>query len=243
MKIIKWKVIKWEGKWKAIWFPTLNIQVLKTSIAFWVYKVNIIINWELYKWAWCLLEKKNVFETHVLDFDQDIYWQEVEIIIIKKIRDNIRFENINKLSNQIQKDISIISNTEIIVLTFWTFDLFHKWHQFYLQQAKKYWDKLITIIGRDLTVAKLKWSKPRQNEYDRLKQVKKSWIPDKIYLWDKVNFLNCLSKLKADIVCLGYDQKSHLQFNLEKYLKENKLKIEIIVIKWYKPEIYKSSKL
>ena len=244
MQIIKWKVIKWKGIWKTIWFPTLNIKIWKSSIGYWVYKVNAIINWKLFKWAWCYLEGGIIFEVHIFDFNKDIYWKEIEIIILKKIRDNKKFDKSDQLSNQIKRDILIIKKTKITVLTFWTFDIFHKWHEFYLNEAKKYWDKLITIIGRDTTVEKLKWFKPRQSESERLKNVKKSWIPDEAHLWNESDFLYCLKKFKASTICLGYDQKSHLHFNLEKYLKENKLDgVEVVVISSYKPGIYKSSKL
>ncbi|MCG6911057.1 MAG: bifunctional riboflavin kinase/FAD synthetase [Deltaproteobacteria bacterium] len=46
-------------------------------------------------------------EVHILDFDSDIYAQEIRINFIQRIRDEIKFANIEELSEQITKDIAI----------------------------------------------------------------------------------------------------------------------------------------
>lgn len=43
-------------------------------------------------------------ETHLLDFDKDLYDREIEVRFHKKIRDIIRFEQLEKLQEQLQKD-------------------------------------------------------------------------------------------------------------------------------------------
>ena len=51
-----------------------------------------------------------VLEIHLFDFDQDIYSKRLRVKFIKKIRDEKKFENLDMLKLQIQKDISIAKN-------------------------------------------------------------------------------------------------------------------------------------
>jgi riboflavin kinase/FMN adenylyltransferase len=44
-------------------------------------------------------------EVHLLDFNNDLYDQNIRVNFIKRIRDEQKFSNIEELSNQIQKDI------------------------------------------------------------------------------------------------------------------------------------------
>ncbi|MEI6711388.1 MAG: adenylyltransferase/cytidyltransferase family protein [bacterium] len=41
-------------------------------------------------------------------------------------------------------------------MTFGTFDRFHPGHEYYLREAKKLGDTLITIVARDNTVERIK---------------------------------------------------------------------------------------
>jgi riboflavin kinase/FMN adenylyltransferase len=45
-------------------------------------------------------------ETHVLDFDQDIYRKQVQLHFVENIRIEKKFNSIDELINQIQKDAS-----------------------------------------------------------------------------------------------------------------------------------------
>lgn len=129
-----------------------------------------------------------------------------------------------------------------IVLTFGTFDIFHLGHEYYLREAKKYGEKLVTIIARDQTVKNLKWSYPRNDENMRKKRVEESLIPDTVLLGELENYYNCIIEQHADIICLGYDQR-HLADGLEKFLNENNLSTQIIRLEPFQEDIYKSSKL
>ena len=44
-------------------------------------------------------------EVHILDFDENIYGQNIRVNFISHIRDEIKFANINELSEQIRRDI------------------------------------------------------------------------------------------------------------------------------------------
>ncbi len=128
------------------------------------------------------------------------------------------------------------------VITFWAFDFVHKWHKYYLKEAKKHWNKLITVVARDSTIERIKWKKPMNNENQRLSDIKNLWIADIVELWDKTDMMCAIKKYKPDIVAIGYDQNSFI-YELSEYLSINKLKTSVVTIDWHKTEIYKSSKL
>jgi len=49
-------------------------------------------------------------EVHILDFNQDIYSEEIELIFVRKIRDEQKFSHIDSLVSQLQKDEALIRN-------------------------------------------------------------------------------------------------------------------------------------
>ena len=49
--------------------------------------------------------KQKTVETHILDFNQDIYGKKIEVFFLKKIRNEIKFENVNQLMEQIKRDM------------------------------------------------------------------------------------------------------------------------------------------
>ena len=46
-------------------------------------------------------------EVHILDFDQNLYEQQIKINFLKRIRDEIKFDSIEALSEQIRNDIAV----------------------------------------------------------------------------------------------------------------------------------------
>lgn len=52
-------------------------------------------------------EKKVILETHLFDFDKEIYGQYVEVHFKHKIRDEVCFQSIDELKVQIEKDIVV----------------------------------------------------------------------------------------------------------------------------------------
>lgn len=240
IKIIKGIVIKWKQLWRNIWLRTANIEYNNNDIVDWVYKINIKINWKIYKWAWCFRKKLNIFEAHIFDFNKNIYNQKIEIIILQKIRNNKKIKNIEELKLLIKNDINKIKKIKYNVLTFWSFDLVHPWHKYFLNQSKKYWDKLITILATDSNIKKMKWHKSKYNIEKRINDVKNLNISDEVIKWTENNPLKFLDIYKPKIICLWYDQ-IWFSDNLFKYIEQNKLNIEIIRIKPYKKNIYKSS--
>jgi len=236
IETISGEVIKWQQLWRKLWYKTANIFLTNINISYWVYKVNIIIENTIYHWIWTYLEWKNLFETHIFNFNKNIYWENIEVVLLKKLRDNKKFNSLKELKENIKKDIRKSKKNKIIVLTFWTFDKLHPWHEYYLNNAKKYSDKLITIIWTDKNVEKIKWKKTKYSQYIRKTNLEKLKISDIILIWDEKNPLKWIEEYKPQIICLWYDQIGFI-----KQLKNSNNDIEIIRLKPFKENIYKSS--
>jgi riboflavin kinase / FMN adenylyltransferase len=50
---------------------------------------------------------KLLLEVHVIDFDSDLYGRHVHVHFLKKLRDEMKFENLDALKAQIAKDVAI----------------------------------------------------------------------------------------------------------------------------------------
>ena len=93
-----------------IGFPTANIDYPESivKIPYGVYCVKIgekrgIMNWGMKPTVHNTLCP--VSETHIFDFDGDLYGQELRIEILNRIRGEIKFQNLEELKKQIKKDI------------------------------------------------------------------------------------------------------------------------------------------
>ena len=144
-----------------------------------------------------------------------------------------------------QDDILSHLITMKTVLVSGTFDGIHKGHKNYFQQARKLGHRLFAIVARDSIAEKIKNKKPQLSEKERIKQVKACDEIDRVYLGiigsDKEIF-DFTASIAPDIIALGYDQKAYTE-NLEKEMIERGLDVEIVRLKPYKPEKYKSSLL
>ncbi len=49
--------------------------------------------------------KEPLLEVHIFDFDEDIYGELLKVTFLKKIRDEMKFKNLDKLKTQIEQDI------------------------------------------------------------------------------------------------------------------------------------------
>ena len=52
--------------------------------------------------------KHRTVEVHIIDFSEDLYGKEIEVSLVEKIRDDIKFENIEDLIDRIKKDIEFV---------------------------------------------------------------------------------------------------------------------------------------
>lgn len=129
------------------------------------------------------------------------------------------------------------------IITFGTFDLFHKGHESYLKQAKKLGDFLIVVVARDVNAKKVKGALPFNSEKKRTEKIKKSGLADLVVIGDKKDRYRMLEKYKPDIIGLGYDQKVDVPELKKKLLEFGLENVRIKRLKAFKPDIYKSSKI
>ena len=121
------------------------------------------------------------------------------------------------------------------IMVFGTFDVLHKGHLNFLEQARERGDFLIAVIGRDLSVKNIKGKFPIENEELRRKNIAK--YVDKAVLGDLNDFYKVIRENKPDTICLGYDQN---EFQLKEKIKDIGI-IEIIRLDAYLPNKFKSS--
>jgi len=124
---ISGKVVKGNELGRTIGFPTANVKYPENLIKmpYGCYKTTLKIKDNIYKSITNVgvkptVEKKAapLLETHILNFDKNIYGQEIEIYFERFIRPEKKFNSIDELKSQIINDINI---------TLWTFVNFHKY--------------------------------------------------------------------------------------------------------------------
>ncbi len=111
---IRGRVIKGAGRGKQIGIPTANlaldryrrypkngVYITKTKFgdSTW-YSVTNIGNNPTFN------DGNDIFvETHILDFDNDIYGNEIEVSFVKRLRSEMKFTSVNELIDQIKIDV------------------------------------------------------------------------------------------------------------------------------------------
>jgi riboflavin kinase / FMN adenylyltransferase len=116
-------VLKGEGRGRMLGFPTANIDVFEEFVT---------PNDGVYLGYIDILDKKfastrfpsimNIgsnptfkgkrkwIESHIINFNEDIYGCSIRVSFLKKLRDEISFQNKEELINQIKKDMDFIKN-------------------------------------------------------------------------------------------------------------------------------------
>ncbi len=102
-------VIEGKKRGKSLGYPTANV-ALDKPISQGIYISEIVIDDVRYP-ALTFIGDARTFgdqevlsETYVLSFDQDIYGKQVNISLLKKIRENMKFESAEKLVEQMKQD-------------------------------------------------------------------------------------------------------------------------------------------
>jgi len=134
-----------------------------------------------------------------------------------------------------------------IVLASGVFDLLHLGHVKFLEEAKRTGGKnaeLIVIVARDSTVAKRKGEKPIMPENQRRALVESLKVVDEAILgFEDFNIEKVVSKIKPDVIAMGYDQESMARA-VEKVIAEKNLPIKIVRIgKFGEDELNSSSEI
>lgn len=105
------KVVEGAKLGRELGFPTANLVYPENiiKIPYGVYKAEAlnkpaILNWGIKP---TVGENHPILEVHIPGFDEDLYNQEIEVKFIKRIRDERKFDSLEELKSQIEKDLKI----------------------------------------------------------------------------------------------------------------------------------------
>lgn len=118
---LKGEVVGGKRIGRTIDFPTANIDINKNIVLpkIGVYYTNVELNGEVYKGITSVgnnptVNGKNItVETHILDFDEDIYGKEIKLYFISKIRDEKKFNSLEELKLQLINDKNFAEKSNI----------------------------------------------------------------------------------------------------------------------------------
>jgi riboflavin kinase/FMN adenylyltransferase len=113
---LRGEVVTGDGRGRAIGFPTANLRLLDTEKivpAVGVYAVFVRVG-ESMDWRRGVMNvgyrptvtdaSELVAEVHILDTDADLYGRTLEVAIVKRLRDERRFDGLDSLVAQIARD-------------------------------------------------------------------------------------------------------------------------------------------
>ena len=110
--IIKGEVIHGAQLGRKMGFPTANIDARNIKVDNGVYYSRVTIDSKTYNAMSNIGIRPSVdgntrlLETHLFNFAGDLYGQEIEVELIRKIRNERRFDSIDQLKGQLEKDAS-----------------------------------------------------------------------------------------------------------------------------------------
>ena len=109
--IIRGEVIRGAQLGRKMGFPTANIDaealtniengVYASKVRFASHEYNAMSNIGMRP---SVDGKTRLLETHLFGFEGDLYGQEIEVHLLRKIRDERRFSSIDELREQLQRD-------------------------------------------------------------------------------------------------------------------------------------------
>lgn len=110
------KVVAGKGIGRRLKFPTANLETIKDFVIPrpGVYVTETMVNKKKYLSVTSVgtnptfNEKDLKVETHIIDFDENIYGRIIEVGFIDYLREEIKFPNVVELKNQIEKDILLV---------------------------------------------------------------------------------------------------------------------------------------
>jgi riboflavin kinase/FMN adenylyltransferase len=92
-------------------FPTINLETDNLLLPEGVFKTTVEIDSDIYNsityigYRPTFSGKEKKVESHIFDFNREVYGKQVKIYFEKKLRDDMKFESKMSLINQIKKDI------------------------------------------------------------------------------------------------------------------------------------------
>jgi len=132
----------------------------------------------------------------------------------------------------------------VLVLASGVFDLVHYGHIRFIEEAKKLGganSRLVVIVARDKTVKRLKGRRPVIPENQRRAIVEALKPVDEAILgYEELSFKETITKVKPDIIAVGYDQQS-IENDVKAVIREKGMKIKVERIGKFGPEDLASS--
>ena len=109
---ISGKIVRGQQMGRTINFPTINILPNRSkSPVSGVFAVKVKLSGQTYFGICNAGHKPTVngreflFETHIFDFEKDVYGQFAEIVFLKRVRPEKKFNSFAELKDQIEKDV------------------------------------------------------------------------------------------------------------------------------------------
>ena len=121
---IKGEVVHGKQLGRTIGFPTANLNFSKDIILpkIGVYYTNVLWNNNIYRGITSIGNNPTVngekitLETFILDFNEDIYDEEIKVYFIKFLREEKKFASIEKLKEQLNFDAKRAAKENILVM-------------------------------------------------------------------------------------------------------------------------------
>ncbi|NLL30578.1 MAG: bifunctional riboflavin kinase/FAD synthetase [Clostridiales bacterium] len=118
---IKGKIIHGKKLGRTIGFPTANMEVNHENVIpkKGVYYTNVEFNNKIYKGITSVGNNPTVngkeltIETFILNFEETIYEKEIRLYFISRMRDEIKFNSLDELINQLKKDEAYAKGKDI----------------------------------------------------------------------------------------------------------------------------------
>ena len=104
-------VARGRGEGAKLGFPTLNLEKTDLVIDYGVYVCRVKTDYGMFAGAlnYGARPTFNLNETaceiYLLDFSGDLYGQNIRVTVYNKIREVMKFENVEKLKDQIGRDV------------------------------------------------------------------------------------------------------------------------------------------
>jgi riboflavin kinase/FMN adenylyltransferase len=113
-------VVRGQQLGRSIGFPTANLQVVhekKLIPGIGVYAVFVQINGEgIFRGMMNIGNRPTVdgkelsIEVHILNWEKELYGRQVTVSFLEKIRDEIKFNNLEELKHQLERDKIVVNN-------------------------------------------------------------------------------------------------------------------------------------
>jgi len=105
-------VEKGSGRGKKDFVPTVNLMLddVLEDLDFGIYACEVEVMGDEY-WGVVhygprtTVDNLTTFEVFIFDFDKDVYGEQIEVDVLDRLRDIVKFESEEELQNQIENDI------------------------------------------------------------------------------------------------------------------------------------------